>query len=199
MATNSGPLLVPPRATGPGTATVTVTNDIRDIKPPVPIANPWLWLWWGLALAVVAAGAVALWLWWRRSLAKLPPVPPIPPHVRARQKLQAALALIHDPRLFCIEVSDTVRLYLEERFNFRAPERTTEEFLFELQETTLLLPDQKQSLAESLQGCDLVKFARYEPTESALRELHDAALRLVEETQFESIAAPGDGGGGEVR
>jgi hypothetical protein len=32
-----------------------------------------------------------------------------------------------------------------------------------------------------------VKFARHEPTESNLRQLHDSALRLVDETQFEPI------------
>ena len=80
-------------------------------------------------------------------------------------------------------VSDTIRWYLEERFSFRAPERTTEEFLYELQGTDLLTPDQKTSLGEFLQRCDLVKFARYEPGEPELRDLHDSALRLVEETE----------------
>ena len=103
--------------------------------------------------------------------------------MRAKQKLQEALALIGQPREFCILASDTVRWYLEERFDFRAPERTTEEFLYELQATSLLTPDQKQSLGEFLNRCDLVKFARYEPGESELRELHAAALRLVEETE----------------
>jgi hypothetical protein len=107
----------------------------------------------------------------------------IPPHVRARQKLEEALALIGQPREFCILVSDTIRQYLEERFDFHAPERTTEEFLHELQGTNLLLPDQKESLSEFLKRCDLVKFARYEPREPELRDLHAAALRLVEETE----------------
>jgi hypothetical protein len=80
-------------------------------------------------------------------------------------------------------VSDTIRLYLEERFDFRAPERTTEEFLYELQGTNLLTSDQKDSLGGFLQSCDLVKFARYEPGEAELRNLHDSALRLVEETE----------------
>src|SRR5262249_25666994 len=110
-------------------------------------------------------------------------VPVTPPHVRARQKLQEALALIAQPRPFCIMVSDTIRWYLEERFSFRAPERTTEEFLYELQGTDLLTPDQKTSLGEFLQRCDLVKFARYEPGEPELRDLHDSALRLIEETE----------------
>ena len=59
-------------------------------------------------------------------------MPPVPAHVRAKQKLEEALALISQPKEFCVLVSDTIRFYLEERFDFRAPERTTEEFLREL-------------------------------------------------------------------
>ena len=77
-------------------------------------------------------------------------MPVVPPHIRARQRLQQALALLTQPREFCILVSDTVRWYLEERFDFRAPERTTEEFLHELQGTRLLTSDQKGSLGEFL-------------------------------------------------
>ena len=112
-------------------------------------------------------------------------VPPVPPHVRARQKLEAALLLISDPRAFCIAVSDALRVYLEERFQLRAPERTTEEFLRDLQKTPALNETQKQSLAAFLEQCDLVKFARFEPPESALRDLHESALRLVHETQYD--------------
>ncbi|HEY5915073.1 MAG TPA: hypothetical protein VJA21_31145, partial [Verrucomicrobiae bacterium] len=64
-----------------------------------------------------------------------------------------------------------------------APERTTEEFLRELKHTNLLTPDQKRSLGEFLEKCDLVKFAKYEPAESELRDLHGSAVRLVEETE----------------
>ena len=184
-ATNDAALIVPPPAPA------AITNDIRAIKPPVDIPNEWAWLWWTLAIAVAAALAAVALLWWRKRRAQVLPIPVIPAHVRAKQRLQAALALIHDPRLFCIEVSDVTRIYLEERFDFHAPERTTEEFLLELQATKLLTPDQKQSLGEFLQSCDLVKFARYEPTESALRELHDSALRLVDETQYEPVQANG--------
>ena len=90
--------------------------------------------------------------------------------------------LISDPRLFCIAVSDATRLYLEERFDLHAPERTTEEFLKELRRTHHLNADQKLTLGEFLEQCDLVKFARLEPTESELRSLYRIAERLVEET-----------------
>ncbi len=160
-----------------------VTNELRDIKPPVHIPSGWAWLWWMAGAVALAAALYFGWRYWRKRRAFVPPVPVIPPHVRARQKLQEALALIDRPREFCILVSDAVRWYLEERFEFRAPERTTEEFLHELKGTNLLTPDQKRSLGEFLERCDLVKFAKYEPAEPELRDLHASALRLVEETQ----------------
>jgi hypothetical protein len=110
--------------------------------------------------------------------------------VRAKQKLAEALGLIAQPKPFVIAVSDAARAYLEERFDFRAPERTTEEFLRELSGSDRLMPRQKDSLGNFLAGCDLVKFAKYEPHEAELRELHGAALKLVEET--EPAPAPTD-------
>jgi hypothetical protein len=103
--------------------------------------------------------------------------------VRARQALEAALALLSDPKAFSTAVSGAIRAYLEERFNFHAPERTTEEFLYELQGSNLLTLEQKVSLGEFLANCDLIKFARYEPTETELRAMHAGALRLVNETE----------------
>ena len=166
-----------------------IPTDIRGIKPPVDIPDPWLWLWVllsGLAAAILVLVIVGLF---RRKQAQEVEAVVIPPHVRAKQRLAEALRLIGDPNQFCTEVSQTLRLYLEERFTLRAPERTTEEFLVELQNSKHLTLDQKLSLGEFLQSCDLVKFARHEPTESNLRQLHDSALRLVDETQFEPIAS----------
>lgn len=140
-------------------------SDIRDIKPPVVIPNGWEWLWWTLTALAIAVVLFLLWRWWQRRKANVPVEPPVPAHIRAKQKLAEALALIAQPKPFCILVSDTVRLYLEERFDFDAPERTTEEFLRELGGTELLSPDQKESLGRFLESCDLVKFAKYEPGE----------------------------------
>jgi hypothetical protein len=164
-------------------------QDIRDIKPPLIIPSGWEWLWLTLAvLAVLAIVAVAWWLW-NRARSRVPVVPLVPAHIRAKEALAKALEIISQPKEFCILVSDTVRMYLEERFNFRAPERTTEEFLRELSETNLLTPDQKESLGRFLESCDLVKFAKYEPGENELRELHSSAVRLVEETEPMDISA----------
>jgi hypothetical protein len=179
--TNVTPSLTNPAA-GP------VTNDIHAIKPPLDIPNAWLWIWAVLAAVLLAGIAYFAWRLWRKQSAIPPIIPIIPPHERARLKLRDALAIISQPRPFCILVSDTVRLYLEERFNFHAPERTTEEFLHELKATDLLLPDQKESLGQFLSVCDMVKFAKYEPGPPELQALHDSALRLIDETEPQPAA-----------
>ena len=133
-----------------------------------------------LALAIIL---FVLWKYFQKQKQNVPIAPPIPAHVRAKQKLDAALALIAQPKPFVTAVSDTARTYLEERFDFHAPERTTEEFLRELGGTKLLLPEQKESLGKFLGSCDLVKFAKYEPGEKELRGLHSSAVQLIEETE----------------
>ncbi len=169
----------------------TTASDIRDIKPPIEISDGLAWLWWGLIVVALLVAALLLWRWWRNRQANIVLPPPVPAHVRAKQKLEQALALITQPKPFVVAVSDTARAYLEERFQFHAPERTTEEFLRELGGTKLLLPEQKASLGEFLASCDLVKFAKYEPGETELRGLHSSALRLVEETEPPpELAAP---------
>ena len=161
------------------------TNGLRDIKLPVEIPTGWEWLWWtlgglfvlGLLLALVA---LIIFLIWKNKRAQLPL--PIPAHERARRKLEAALNLYDQPKPFCVVVSDAVRLYLEERFGLRAPERTTDEFLADLGKSSALTPAQKGSLQEFLAACDMVKFAKYEPQRPELEALYNSALRLIEET-----------------
>jgi hypothetical protein len=178
---NSSALILPAPSPAP-TNGVADTNDIMAIKAPVEIPSEWIWLLWTLAALALAA----LLVWAGRKLylrLRYPPLLPVmPPHQRARQKLKEALALIAQPKPFCIAVSDVIRIYLEERFFLRAPERTTEEFLNDLQTSPALNGQQKNSLADFLARCDMVKFAKYEPTTAELNELYDAALRLVEET-----------------
>ena len=158
-------------------------SDIRDIMPPLEITTGWEWLWWVLGAVALAVILFALWRWWQKRKANEPAPAPVPAHVRAKQKLAEALALIAQPKPFVTAVSDAARAYLEERFNFHAPERTTEEFLRELNSTNLLAAKQKESLGQFLESCDLVKFAKYEPGETELRGLHGAAVNLVEETE----------------
>jgi hypothetical protein len=160
-----------------------VPADIKGIKAPVSIPNPWFWA--AFLLGVLLIAAFCWWLWRRRGKQAAAPTPEIviPPHEKARTRLREALDLLGQAQPFCVLVSDTIRVYLEERFRLHAPERTTEEFLDELQSSAVLTVEQKRALGEFLISCDLVKFARYEPGRPELQNMYDSALRLVEETE----------------
>src|SRR5947208_5058396 len=183
MKTNSSAVIVPaPSSATNGLATNSLAAaDIREIKAPVEIPTGWFWLWCMLGALGIALASYFAWRYWQKHRTR-PKAEEliIPPHVRARRKLEQALALIYEPRPFCISVSDTLRSYLEEAFSLRAPERTTEEFLDELQSSALLSYSQKQLLGDFLMRCDLVKFAKHEPALEQLRELYQSALKLVE-------------------
>ncbi len=186
LITNSSALIVPaPSPATNGAAAAPVFQEAP--KPLIYIPDTWAWVFWTAVILALLAALYFGWRWWRKKPAVV--TPPMPPHVRARRKLEQALAMIGEPKPFSILVSGAIREYLEERFNFRAPERTTDEFLCELQGSFLLTRDQKRSLAEFLASCDLIKFAKYEPTEMELRALYQSALRLVNETEPRPVPA----------
>ena len=187
LSTNSAALVLPDPADVTNAVASETIPDIRGLKGMVEIPTGNEWIWWLLvAVAVMVVTGIVVWFI-RRHLAKrsteLAPPPPPPPHVVAWERLQRALDLIHEAEWFCIEVSHIIRVYLEERFSLHAPDRTTEEFLLELQSSRYLAAEHKQLLANFLSECDMVKFARAEPPEQELRSLHEAASRLVGETQ----------------
>ena len=187
-ASNQHAVIVPP----PTNSTAVTNATLRDIRGPVPLPPELLWLWIAVGAALGGLLAVLIWNKWFRHAPLAPATPPVPPHQRAKHRLADALALLAQPKPFCIAVSDALRLYLEERFEFRAPDRTTEEFLLDLQATDLLHDSQKEFLTDFLTRCDLVKFAKHEPSEAELRSLHSAALGLVEETAYD-LRAVGKG------
>jgi hypothetical protein len=180
MNTNSA-LIIPAQSPAATNAAPPVFHDA--IKPLIAIPNFWLWFFWIAGILALAAAGWFIWRYWRKKAAAILLAPPVPPHVHARRMLEYALSLISEPKPFSTAVSGAIRVYLEQRFDFHAPDRTTEEFLYELQASSLLTPEQKQSLAEFLASCDLIKFAKYEPMETELRALHASALRLVNETE----------------
>lgn len=179
--TNNSALIVPAQAPAATNAAPPAFRDV--VKPLINIPNIWLWIGAIAGVLILGVAGWLLWRYWRKKAAIIKLAPPVPPHVQARRMLEHALSLISEPKPFSIAVSGAIRVYLEQRFDFHAPDRTTEEFLHELKATDLLTVEQKQSLAEFLENCDLIKFAKYEPTETELRALHAAALRLVNETE----------------
>jgi hypothetical protein len=166
------------------------TNGLRDIRGPVDI--PTGWTWFRRIVVPLLVLALLWWAWraWRKKRQEKDPEAWISPQDRARAKLREAWVLLEQPEPFVNAVSEAVRTYLEERFGLKAPERTTEEFLSELQRSAMLDLRHKQVLEDFLSRCDLVKFARYEPQRQELEDLHNSAMRLVDETTAPSFLRP---------
>ena len=168
-------------------------EDIHDIKGLVPLPHPWWWLWFLLILAALAA--LAFWWWKRKRLSAVINAPPPPtPYELAIRELQRLREDSPPVEEFYTRLSDIVRHYLEGRFQLRAPERTTEEFLHEVSRDDTLTQEHKDLLGAFLQECDLVKFARYHPEQANILRALAAAEKFVHDTQpqmqAQEVAAP---------
>ena len=84
---------------------------------------------------------------------------------------------------FFVQLSGIVRRYLEDRFELRAPELTTEEFLASVGEGPVLSLEHQRLLREFLRQADLVKFAGLVPDEHDIQRSVDAARQFLEETR----------------
>jgi hypothetical protein len=84
---------------------------------------------------------------------------------------------------FYVELSGIVRRYLEDRFELRAPELTTEEFMASVRQSPDLSRDHQALLREFLRQADLVKFAGVQPSSEDIEGSISAARRFLEETR----------------
>ncbi|RMF22794.1 MAG: hypothetical protein D6760_06725, partial [Deltaproteobacteria bacterium] len=170
---------------------VTPKSASEDMRPvagkldPLPAAGSRSWLWWAIGLlAAAAAGAIA----WRQVAA-------IRSRARRRSAFDVALsrleALAARPRpatpdaidAFFVELSSIVRRYLEDRFELRAPELTTEEFLQAAGRTPELTEAHRGFLRDFLKRADMVKFARFIPEQRDIDAALRAARRFLHETR----------------
>lgn len=161
--------------------------DIKEIAPPVELPGTPPWVYGVIALGILALAAGAYFLWKRRRIAEEDAIPPVPPHEQAYEELEALLRedLITkgEVKTFYLRLSNILRHYIEGRFSLRAPERTTEEFLIDLRAGDDFSTDQKVLLRRFLEHCDLVKFAKHDPTRTEIDQSVDACRNFIDETK----------------
>jgi len=162
--------------------------DIRDIRGPKSFANR-MWLYVLIILTVLfIIGAVFSFIFWKKKKEESK-APPIPAHIIAYEALSALEKKDYirkgQTETYYIELSDIVRRYLENRFNIRAPEMTTEEFLIKVKEDSSLSLEHKGLLRDFLTNCDLVKFAKYQPAETEASLALTSARKLIDQTKQE--------------
>jgi hypothetical protein len=178
---------------------------IADIEGVVdmPRNRSFIWLWIG-GIILAAAGGAAMWLFFAGG--KVKEISRIfkPAHevAYARLKLLVDENLVEAGRIkeFYERISNILRHYIEDRFNLHAPERTTEEFLDEIKNADVLSPADKEKLAEFLNHCDMVKFAKYEPAAGQIQKTFDLVKEFIEKTKSDEhkVDVTGVSPGGRV-
>lgn len=130
--------------------------------------------------------ALAVCLYFRRRKKRIESMPPIPPEVKAFAALQK---LIDEDfigknqfKLFYLHISAILRVYIEEQFQVRAPELTTEEFLEILVGGQSLLKKHQRLLRDFLTHCDMVKFAEHQPDKEEIQQTFDSCKAFISQT-----------------
>ncbi|MDD4910072.1 MAG: hypothetical protein PHR44_05275 [Candidatus Omnitrophica bacterium] len=166
-------------------------QDIKDIKPPIEgavIAKAMLRNSAVTAvIALVMILAAGLFCTIRKVMRRQPKREiPLYETIQAELKKIRSSGLIEQGKTkeYYLGISNCLRKYLEKRLSLPAPEMTTEEFLHNLQNiSVVLMPEQKKLLEEFLRHCDMVKFAKYEPSQSEAEATFQSAYKLIEEMQ----------------
>lgn len=136
------------------------TDDLRPIRGA--IAQPL----WETPLPYIIIGvllliAIIAWIAKQTLWKKAPPKLPTAYEIAIGQLEQArALMLEKKDKAFSSVVSDAIRQYIEKRFEIKAPEQTTEEFLAAAAQHPLLKGKALDQLSQFLELCDRVKFAQ---------------------------------------
>lgn len=142
---------------------------IKDIHPdPYTAGEIFRKYYW--ILIVLAIAALLAWETWRilkrRREKKLPPEMLLSPYERAKFRLDRLdrEKLIEKGQVkdFYIELTDVIRLYLDEQYGIPAPESTSEETLRDVRKLHLG-KEQYGKLRDLLLDADLVKFAKMFP------------------------------------
>jgi hypothetical protein len=151
----------------------------------IPVQPSYGWIWGLLAAGFIVA--FLFWIRWRGRQARELIRIFRPAHEIAYDRLRSLVSqdLVGAGKVkeFYERISDILRHYIEHRFNLKAPERTTEEFLMELTSVQVLNPPDQERLGEFLQHCDLVKFAKYTPTTEQIQKTFDLVKDFIETTK----------------
>lgn len=173
------------------TVEVDTSKGIVDIKPIYDVeysfsemAKDWLKTYWyvfaiaGIALAILFL--LRLMKKYRKAKPE-PELPKIPAHITALAVLQELMAQerwrTENKKDYYSTLTDTVRKYLEERFEIHALEKTTREIITDLKYADISDSD-KVYLKKILNQADMVKFAKFSPADE------DGLVSLTQSIEF---------------
>lgn len=170
---------------------------LKPAKKPMGLPPNYQYLWWFLIGAVIIVLIFILIkffskLWTKKTAQTVTdPLFIEPAHIIALRRLEALLKEKYPERgeykTFYSELSECIREYMENRFQIRALEMTTEEFLDHLTRDACLKYEHQIILEKFLKSSDLVKFAKYIPSAAETDADFGMVRQLIEDTKETSI------------
>ena len=170
-----------------GAALAEAEEDIRDIRGPKAVPGSWVLPAVLAGAIVVALCAYAVWRRRHRGTRRRS----LTLSEQALQGLENTRPLMRPAtaREFGIAASEVIRNYIETRFDVIATQRTTEEFLQTLlQSSNETLARHRSLLEVFLQQCDFVKFAGASLAVTDMESLLQSARGFVLETGEPPVA-----------
>ncbi len=161
------------------------TADIRDIKAPIEF-KPKIPLWYYFAGALLLIAVIAVLVWWKIRRGKRKPAEPVdlrPPWEIASERLAVLKEKNYlasgEFKLYYIELSETIRAFLQRIYGMPVLDMTTYEFL-----TAVIEKDIEEQLynrlKQFLEFADLVKFAKLVPELEKVNNDFDEAVSMID-------------------
>lgn len=185
------------------TVAIDTSKGIADIKPIYTVDYPlserskdWLlenWYWLAIIATLILAFLIYRYIKSRQQEEEIEEVEEIiPAHIIALGILEKLLRSEEwkspEKKAYYSELTDTVRSYLENRFEINAMEKTTREIISDLKYATISEED-KVYLRKILREADMVKFAKFTPgDEDAYAYLHKS-IDFVKRTKEQESGA----------
>tara|TARA_B110000459_G_scaffold91337_1_gene102169 strand:+ start:698 stop:1555 length:858 start_codon:yes stop_codon:yes gene_type:complete len=167
--------------------------ELKDIKNPMAAPIGWSDIWpWLIAFIVLALIIFLLkkYVFNKKEKIKIEKIKVIiPADITALQQLKkldkAQLWQGGSVKEYYTELSEIIRRYTENRFNFIALELATDEIISELK--SKVNNEQLASIAILLQRADLAKFAKSKPNENENKESMQLAKHFVGQTKENKV------------
>jgi len=159
---------------------------LRDIQPPMLLPEDPNYI----LIAAIGLGCcllIALLLWFfkfRKKTVRLPGVH----EIALAELIQLRKLMNHEhAALYAAKLSDTLRSYIENRFQIPSSRQTSREFFHSLSnnsiDTAMLFAQHTESLKQCLEQCDMAKFAKSIPSGQNMEQMEAAVQQFVEATR----------------
>jgi hypothetical protein len=164
-------------------------EDIKPLRGPRDFETPFPWLWAMLGTALLI-GVAIFYYFYRRArrpidLGSEPIDSRLPWEIALDDlaRLRASdLIARGEYKAWYLRLSEIFRKYLERRYGIAALERTTFEIIVEFRALALEKTEEEE-IHRFLDECDLVKFAKYDPTPADIDRHFDMAYEFVRQTR----------------